>query len=116
MTQNPSHIVSLGRPARIWAVGAIHGEIDRLVRLHEQIGQQFCPGDRLVYLGNIIGRSGNPSEAVDTVLGFRRAVLALRGLAASDVVILRGCQEEIWHKALQIQFAPDPAGVLRWML
>ena len=33
-----------------------------------------------------------------------------------DVVFLRGRQEEMWHKLLQIHFAPKPSELLRWML
>src|SRR5690606_24420032 len=38
------------------------------------------------------------------------------GALAGDVVFLRGAQEEMWQKLLQLQFAPNPAEVLRWML
>jgi hypothetical protein len=37
-------------------------------------------------------------------------------MIANDFIYLRGSQEEIWSKLLQIQFAPNPAEVLRWML
>ena len=33
-----------------------------------------------------------------------------------DIVYLRGQQEEMWHRMLQIQFAPNPKEVLPWML
>ena len=32
------------------------------------------------------------------------------------VVFLRGAQEEMWHKLLQLQFAPNPREVYGWML
>jgi serine/threonine protein phosphatase 1 len=35
---------------------------------------------------------------------------------AADVVYLRGSQEEMWQKLLQLQFAPNPREVLEWML
>jgi serine/threonine protein phosphatase 1 len=31
-------------------------------------------------------------------------------------VYLRGAQEEMWHKLLQLQFAPNPGVVLTWMV
>ena len=52
--------------------------------------QVIRPGDRLVYLGNVIGRGGNSTGAVDQVLGFRRAVIGTQGMFAGDVAILRG--------------------------
>lgn len=106
----------LGRPRRIWAVGAVHGEADRLAALHDDIGTRFLPGDRLVYLGNMLGHGPAVRAAVDELLAFRRAVLAIRGVIAEDMVYLRGGQEEMWQKLLQLQFAPNPAQVLQWML
>ncbi len=106
----------LGRPRRIWAVAAIHGELRRLIALHDHIYQDFHPGDRLVYLGNMLGHGGQVVETVDEILAFRRVLLARPGMLASDIVFLRGAQEEMWHKLLQLQFAPNPAEVLRWML
>jgi serine/threonine protein phosphatase 1 len=42
--------------------------------------------------------------------------MALEPDAAPHVVVLRGSQEEMWQKLLQLQFATDPRGVLEWML
>ncbi|MDG3442291.1 hypothetical protein [Nitrospirillum amazonense] len=108
--------VVLGRPRRIWAVGAIHGDVDRLAALHDDIGARFQPGDRLIYLGNLIGRGPRVRDTMDELLSFRRAVLSVRGVIVSDLVYLRGGQEEMWQKLLQLQFAPNPAEVLQWMM
>ena len=64
---------------RIWAVASIHGEADRLRALHQALGARFLYGDRLVYLGNILGRGARVRETVDEVLAFRRALLAQPG-------------------------------------
>ena len=106
----------LHHPKRVWAVASIHGEADKLARLHQEMAQRYQPGDRLVYLGNIIGRGANPAGAVDQVLGFRRAVIGTQGMFAGDVAILRGAQEEMWQKLLQLQLALNPVEVLTWML
>lgn len=106
----------LGRPRRIWAVAAIHGEADRLAALHDDIGTRFLPGDRLVYLGNMIGRGGGVRATLDELLAFRRDLLAMRGVIPTDIAYLRGGQEEMWQKLLQLQFAPNPVAVLQWML
>ena len=103
-------------PKRIWAVGAIHADVERLSALHTDIGRRFLPGDRLVYTGNMIGRGSAVRETMDELLSFRRALIAMPGMLADDVVYLRGAQEEMWQKLLQLQFAPDPSVVLRWML
>ena len=116
MTPDSGKFANLGRPRRIWAIGAIHGEVDRLAVLHEHIAARFRPGDRLVYLGNAIGRGSATGETIDELLEFRRSLLALPGALVTDAVYLRGAQEEMWQKLLQLQFAPNPGDVLSWML
>ena len=111
-----SRFASLGRPRRVWAIGAIHAQPDRLDLIHHAIGQRFRPGDRLVYLGNMIGFGDQVVETIDRLLAFRIALLAMPGMIASDIVYLRGQQEEMWQKLLQLHFAPDPRTVLDWML
>jgi hypothetical protein len=101
---------------RIWAVASIHGEADRLAALHRALGARFLYGDRLVYLGNILGRGARVRETVDEVLAFRRALLAQPGLFSCDIAYLRGSQEEMWQKLLQLQMAPNPGEVFRWMI
>ena len=127
-------IVSLERAARIWAIPAIHGEAERLARVHDQIWPDLAPGDRVVYLGNLIGgglaadrpdgsdgsaRGAGGGTAVratlDELLDFRRAVIAMPGAFACHVVYLRGSQEVMWQQLLQLQFTPDPVAALNWM-
>ena len=107
----------LENPRHIFAVSAIHGETDRLCGVHARIGPQFQPGDRIVYLGNYSGGSGHRTvQTINELLTFRRAVMAIPGVKGEDIVYLRGTQEEMWHKILQIQFAPSPAAVIEWMI
>ncbi|MHA1108281.1 MAG: hypothetical protein ACTSQV_04105 [Alphaproteobacteria bacterium] len=101
---------------RVWAIGSIHGDAVRLHRLQAQIGERVEPGDRLVYLGNVLGRGEKICAAVDVVLGFRRAFLAQPGAFVHDVALLRGAQEEMWQKLLQLQFSLDPNEVLKWLV
>ncbi len=107
---------NLGQPRRVWAVSAIHGEIDRLIALHDDLFPYIQPGDRLVYLGNYFGFGHHAVEVVDELLTFRRMVMAKSGMMADDIVYLRGAQEEMLQKLLQLQFAPDPGNILLWML
>lgn len=107
----------LTRPRRIWAIGAIHGDRARLIALHDVLAERFAPpGDRLVYLGNYLGRGPDIAGTVEELLDFRRRVLALPGIFAADLVFLRGAQEEMWQKLLQLQFAVNPREVLDWMI
>lgn len=101
---------------RIWAVGAVNAEAERLAALHSALERRFRRGDRLVYLGNYIGRGDAVAATLDELLLFRRALLARFGLFAGDVVYLRGSHEEMWRKLLYLQTALRPADVLSWML
>jgi len=104
------------REGRIWAVAAIHGQADRLAALHRHLAQAFQPGDQLVYLGNYSGHGLAVRDCIDELLVFRRTLLAKPGVDCGDVVFLRGAQEEMWQKLLQLQFAPNPVQVLQWMV
>ena len=106
----------LRRAARVWAIAAIHGEAQRLASLHAALMPRFTAADRLVYLGNYLGRGGEVAATLDELLRFRREIIARPGIFAYDVVYLRGSQEEMWHKLQQLQFAINPREVLDWML
>ena len=100
-----------------WAVGSIHAAVARLDKVHRWIGERIRPEDNLVYLGNLVGRGGGTLDTVNSLLLFRRALLARQTFdGAGEIVYLRGRQEEMWHKLLQVQFAPNPREVLEWML
>jgi len=101
---------------RIWAVAAIMGERERLVALHSELIARMTVRDRLVYLGNYLGHGPDIIGTVDELIAFRSAVLALPGMMPQDIVFLRGAQEEMWHKLLQLQLALSPGEVLNWML
>lgn len=106
----------LKRAARIWAVSPVHGDLPRLRALHAYVNEQFAEGDRLVYLGGFLGRGAEVTGVVDELIAFRRQILARPRMFPFDIVYLRGQQEEMWHKLLQLQFAPNPKEVLPWML
>ncbi|MBI3707510.1 MAG: hypothetical protein HY246_07515 [Proteobacteria bacterium] len=107
---------TLKRAARLWTVASIHGEASRLAALHAALGPRLGPHDRLVYLGNYFGHGREIVATVNELLRFRRHVIAQPRMFASDVVFLRGSQEEMWQKLLQLQFAVNPREVLGWML
>ncbi len=111
-----SHLASLGSPKNIWAISAIHGETDKLIRLHDALFERIRPGDKIVYLGNYAGYGEHAAETIDEILTFRRLVLAQPAMMPHDLIYLKGAQEEMWQKLLQIQFAPNPGDVLLWML
>jgi serine/threonine protein phosphatase 1 len=104
------------RARRVWAVSAIHGEVNRLVALHARLASHLNAGDRLVYLGNYLGYGSAPAATLDALVLFRRLFLSRRNAFLGDVAFLRGSQEEMWQKLLELQFAPNPREVLPWML
>ncbi len=100
---------------RTWAVAAIHGEAERLRALHRELDGRLEAGENLVYLGNFLGRGDGVCETIEELLLFRRAFLARPGVHNRNIAFLRGSQEEMWQKLLQVQLAPNPRQVLEWM-
>ena len=101
---------------RIWAIGAVHGEVEKLREIHRIVLSQFADGDRLVYLGNFMGRGPHVRATIEEMLRARRRLLARPGMFVEDIVFLRGSQEEMWQKVMQLQFAPNPREVLPWVI
>ncbi len=106
----------LRRSRRVWAIASINGAADRLASLHRQLGPRLAFGDRVVYLGNVLGHGAGVAETVDEVLRFRAHVMARPFGFAGDVAILRGAQEEMWQKLLELQFASNPREVLAFLV
>lgn len=116
---SPASTVSLPRlrsGGRTWALGALAGNHRALEHLAHALLPRWRSGDRLVVLGNMLGPAGSSAVTLDLMLLLRRRLLARRGADVEDFVFLRGAQEEMWHKALQLQFAMTPLEVLDWML
>ena len=106
-----------GPSGRIWAVGAVHGEIYKLEMLHDALAAKLQPGDRIVYLGNLMGHGYDTVEVLNEILRFRCWFLARPPFVhVDDFIVLRGQQEEMFQKLLQIQFAAEPQELLAWML
>lgn len=114
-TEN-NRFAELPTSGRIWAVPAIHGHLDPLFKIHDHIYEFFQPGDQLLYMGNYTGYGPNNVEVIDELLTFRRLIMALPAVTADDIIYLRGQQEEMISRLLQLQFAPKARPVLEWML
>jgi serine/threonine protein phosphatase 1 len=113
----PAAFAALPAGRRTWAVASIHGEAERLAVLHDRLAVRIAPADNLVYLGNLLGRGPAVAATMHELLVFRRAVLARHIVPGSgEIVFLRGSQEEMWHKLLQMQFAANPPQVFEWLV
>ncbi len=99
-----------------WAVGAVHGEARKLRALHVALSRKINPGDYLIYTGNVLGRGPAVGEAMFEMLSFRRYFIARPGVEPGDVIFLRGGQEEMWERTLDLHRARAPAPVMEWML
>lgn len=107
----------LDQAKRIWAVGAIHGQVDALKSLHEALLSRFSMGDRVVYLGNYFGNGPTAIDTVNELLLTRRKLMSVGESSKPNAfVYLRGAREEMLSKLLQLQFAPNPAEVMDWLL
>lgn len=107
----------LEQARRVWAVGAIHGEIGALKALHHKLISRFQAGDRLVYLGNYFGNRNTAIETLNEILLSRRKLMSADEPSKPNAfVYLRGAREEMLTKLLQLQFAPNPAEVMDWLL
>ncbi len=116
MTQSDRFTV-LRAADRIWAIGAIHGDSQKLMQVHDVIAEDVRFGDRIVYLGNYWGYGPDGPGVLEELLRFRNWFLAFYPFRhVDDLVFLRGAQEEMWWKLMQLQFAPEPAGILSFML
>ncbi|SCA57060.1 conserved hypothetical protein [Candidatus Terasakiella magnetica] len=100
---------------RVWAVSAVHGELDQLKAMHGQLANHFLPSDVLIYTGNIMGRGPDVAGCINEILNFRRLVILQDGAGLDDVIFLRGCQEEMLYKLRHLPFAKEPEEVLTWM-
>jgi hypothetical protein len=100
---------------RLWTIGAIHGDVDHLCAMHDALAGRIEPDDRLVYLGDFLGYGPEIIETVDELLHFRATFLARPPFVhPANFICLRGQQEEVWQKLLQLQFAVNPVEVLEW--
>lgn len=75
------------------AVGDIHGNLQALNDILEQLRGDAGRGDTVVFLGDYIDRGPDAKGCVDAILGFRRETSA-------EVVCLRGNHEEWFLRTL----------------
>ncbi|MEM6811935.1 MAG: hypothetical protein AAF549_05645 [Pseudomonadota bacterium] len=109
----PNNIFSeLGTPNTVWAISSVHGELEKLMSIHDAVFERFRPGDRLVYLGNYTGHGEQSRETIEEILLFRRLLLAQSGMKPDDIVYLKGKQEANWHTLMQVQFELFPVDCL----
>jgi serine/threonine protein phosphatase 1 len=85
------------------AVGDIHGNLEALTDILDQIHGEGGRGDTIVFLGDYIDRGPDTKGCVDAILGFQREVEA-------EVVCLLGNHEDWLLRTLR----PCPSLVAAW--
>ena len=100
---------------RIWAIGSLHSSIESFQSIKKYILSNFKNGDKLIFLGNIIGYNKYSKEIITDVLNLRFSLMSKFNLDHEDIVFLRGAQEEMFSKLLQLQIAPNPREIINWI-
>ena len=110
-----SKFIEIKYSNNIWAIGSIHSHFDSFESIKKHILKNFKERDRLVFLGNIIGVGDQSTETLSQVIELRNYLLSKFYLKSEDIVFLRGSQEEMFLKLLQLQTAPNPYDIVKWI-
>jgi len=113
--QTHSNFAELKFCNNIWAIGSIHSHLDSFESVKKYILKNFSKNDRIVFLGNIIGLGDSAKETLSSVIDLRKQLMSKFFLNIEDVIFLRGAQEEMFLKLLQLHTAPNPNQILQWM-
>ena len=105
----------LKKPNKIWAIGSLHSSVESFQSIKNYIYSNFSNGDKLIFLGNVIGFRDKSKEIISEVLRLRFNLMAKFKLNNDDIVFLRGAQEEMFSKLLQLQIAPNPIEIIDWI-
>ena len=110
-----SNFIELKYSNKIWAIGSIHSDLNSFNSIKKYILENFTNKDKLVFLGNAIGIKNHAKETITSIVNMRNYLLSKFLLQPEDVVFLRGAQEEMFLKLLQLQTAPNPNEIVKWM-
>ena len=110
-----SNFYEIKNANKIWAIGSIHSRLDAFNSLKKHLLDDFRQGDYLIFLGNVIGLNKESTQTLDSVIDLRSRLLAKFSLSPEHIIFLRGAQEEMFLKMLQLQTAPNPHDVILWM-
>ena len=110
-----SNFVELRDSSKIWAIGSIHSNIDSFNGIKDFILNNFEENDKLIFLGNIIGLGESSKESITSVVDLRFKLMSKFRLKPDSIIFLRGAQEEMFSKILQLQIAPNPTEIINWM-
>ena len=110
-----SNFVELKETSKIWAIGSIHSNLKSFSAIKKYILNHFKNSDKLIFLGNVIGLGDESKETLSSVIDLRFKLMSKFKLKPESIVFLRGAQEEMFSKLLQLQLAPNPTEIIEWM-
>ncbi len=113
--ENINKFLELKKTNKVWAIGSLHSSLDSFYSIKKYILSKFESGDKLIFLGNVIGYGNKSKEIITEVLKLRFKLMAKYKLENKEIVFLRGAQEEMFSKLLQLQIAPNPTEILDWI-
>ena len=113
--ENTSNFVEIKKTNKLWAVGSIHSNLKSFNSIKKFILNNFAPNDKLIFLGNIIGLGENSKETLDSVIELRFNLMSKFKIKPESIIFLRGAQEEMFSKLLQLHIAPNPSEIVEWM-
>ena len=110
-----SNFVELKKTNKIWAIGSIHSNLKSFTSIKKFLLNNFEENDKLIFLGNVIGLGNDSKETLSSVIDLRFSLMSRFKLKPESIVFLRGAQEEMFSKLLQLQLAPNPSEIIEWM-
>ena len=112
---NISNFVELKKSNKIWAIGSIHSNLKSFTSIKKFLLDNFQAKDKLIFLGNVIGLGNNSKETLSSIIDLRFNLMSKFKLKPESIIFLRGAQEEMFSKLLQLQLAPNPSEIIEWM-
>ena len=113
--EKQSNFIELKNASRIWAIGSIHSNLNAFNSIKGFIYKNFKENDKLVFLGNVIGLGEKSKETLSSIIELRFNLMSKFKLKPEEIVFLRGAQEEMINKLLQLHIAPNPIEIIKWM-
>ncbi len=110
-----SNFVEIKESNKIWAIGSIHSNLKSFNSIKKFILNNFETSDKLIFLGNVIGLGNNSKETLSSVIDLRFNLMSKFKLKPQSIIFLRGAQEEMFSKLLQLHLAPNPSEIVEWM-
>ena len=110
-----TNFIEIAKSKKIWAIGSIHSRDIAFESIKKYLLENFEENDALVFLGNIIGLGIESKETLSSVLELRNNLMSKFSLDPEKIIFLRGAQEEMFLKLLQLQISPNPTDIVKWM-